>query len=234
MITIFTIAFNEEFFIKYMIDHYRERFPGCRVVVYDNYSTDNTVAIATENGAEVILYDTNNRLDDNKYLEIKNNCWKDATTDWILVCDVDELLNITAENLKFEESIGATIIKSEGYNMVNMSDNYDISQIEHGSRFPSYDKYYLFNKSKLKEINYTHGCHIAYPVGDIKLSDESYLLYHYKYINKSLILERYKLYANRLSDENLKHGWGGHYASKEQEIYEDWNYHAARSIKIRK
>jgi hypothetical protein len=80
MITIYTIAYNEEIFIQFMIDHYRSRFPNCHIVVYDNESTDNTVAIAKANNCEVITYCTNNQIQDRKYLEIKNNCWKKSKT----------------------------------------------------------------------------------------------------------------------------------------------------------
>ena len=97
-ITIYTIAYNESILIKFMIEHYRSRFPNCHIIVYDNYSTDNTVEIASALGCEIRYFDTNNQIFDNKYLELKNNFWRDAQTDWVLVCDVDELLNITRGN----------------------------------------------------------------------------------------------------------------------------------------
>ena len=85
MITVYTIAYNEAVFIQFMIDHYRARFPDCRIVVYDNMSADRTVNIALTNGCEVIPFDTNGQLQDRRYIEIKNSCWKDATTDWVLI-----------------------------------------------------------------------------------------------------------------------------------------------------
>ena len=33
------------------------------------------------------------------------------------------------------------------------------------------------------------------------------------------MVEKYKLYASRLSKENLRMGYGGHYLSSEQHIY---------------
>ena len=42
MITIYTFTYNEELLIKFMIDHYKLRFPNCKIIVYDNESTDNT------------------------------------------------------------------------------------------------------------------------------------------------------------------------------------------------
>jgi glycosyltransferase involved in cell wall biosynthesis len=46
MVTIYTITYNEELMIEFFINHYRKKFPGCEIVVFDNYSTDKTVEIA--------------------------------------------------------------------------------------------------------------------------------------------------------------------------------------------
>jgi len=233
MITIYTIAFNEEVFIQFMIDHYRERFPNCHIVVYDNESTDNTVAIAKTNGCEVITYCTNDQISDKKYLEIKNNCWKTAKTDWVLICDMDELLEISEDDLKREDAAGNTIIKAEGYNMVNMEDNLDLANIKYGSRCSPYDKSYCFKRKLIKEINYTPGCHHCSPVGLVKSSDKTYLLYHYKCLNPDFQVARYKAYAQRLSPENKKNNWGDHYMQAEQDIRNGYPIWRAGTSKIR-
>ena len=71
-ITIYTVAYNEELMLPFFIKHYRTLFPECHIVVYDNQSTDRTVEIAKESNCEVIQYDTDNKISDRKYLEIKN------------------------------------------------------------------------------------------------------------------------------------------------------------------
>jgi len=232
MITVYTIAYNEEVFIQFMINHYRSRFPNCHIVVYDNESSDNTAIIAKNNNCEVITYCTNNQIQDSKYLEIKNSCWKSASTDWVLVCDMDELLNINEEELKNEESLGATVIKSEGYNMINMEDNYDLANIKYGSRCSPYDKSYLFNKKFISEIKYSPGCHACDPQGQFIKSTKAYLLYHYKCINPDFQAARYKSYAARLSSENKQHSWGGHYTQAEQDIKNGYPAWRAAAIKI--
>lgn len=218
MITVYTMAYNEEVFLQFMLDHYKKRFPNCHIVLYDNDSTDNTVPIALKNNCEIMQYHTNNLVDDFKLRELKNNFWKSAKTDWVLVCDIDELLDINEDDLKYEESIGTTIIKSEGWNMVNLEDNYDFANIKHGSRVPQYDKYYLFNKNHIKDINYACGCHSAHPTGLVKLSDKPYKLYHYKGINPDYLVERYKLTASRISENNRRCGMGNYYFADEQSI----------------
>jgi glycosyltransferase involved in cell wall biosynthesis len=218
MITVYTIAYNEEMILPYFIKWYRERFPNCRIVIHDNESTDDTVKIALENNCEVITYCTNNKLSDITYLKIKNNCWKDATTDWILVCDVDEMLDITQEELEVQNNLGFTIISSKAYNMYNLSLEERVENMTYGVRAKQYDKMYLFNKSKILEINYEPGCHYANPKGKIVKSKQKFNLLHFSYLGEEYIINRYKQNASRLSEENKKHGWGVHYNDGEQTI----------------
>jgi hypothetical protein len=214
MITVYTVAFNEELQLQFFIDFYRSRFKDCHIVIYDNMSTDDTVKIGKENNCEIISYDTNNQINDKKYLEIKNNCWKSSQTDWVLVADVDELLDITPTYLLNEY---ASIISSEGYNMINM-DNCPLSEIKWGARHYNSDKSYLFNKREIKEINYEAGCHKANPTGNVSYSERTYRAYHYNFINLELSIEKYKTYAKRLSPENIKNGWGIHYLMTPEQI----------------
>lgn len=235
MITVYTVSYNEEILIKFMIDHYRERFSNCRIVVYDNMSTDKTVEIAQNNGCEVRINDTGGKIIDRRYLEIKNNCWKnnDAKTDWVLVCDVDELLDINESQLKEEESKGFTIIKGVGYNMVNMEDNYDLDNIKYGSPCDPYDKMYLFNKKFINEIGYLSGCHKANPRGQIKINEGNYKAYHYICIHPDLQVAKYKLYSSRLSDENKKNKEAFHYNQSEEHIRQTFALARTYVTKIR-
>jgi len=226
------MAFNEEVLIQYMIDHYRNNFPNCNIVLFNNDCTDNTIPIAKKNNCEIIHYPTNNQVDDFKLRELKNNCWKSSKTDWVLICDIDELLNINEKKLKHEEIIGTTIISSEGYNMVNMEDNFDLTNIKYGFRAYQYDKAYLFNKKYIKEINYCHGGHSCQPIGKIKFSDKKYKLYHYKYINPDYHVSRYKITADRLSQANIKCGMGLYYIDTPEHIRAAFESERLRVIKV--
>src|SRR5579885_15747 len=223
MITIFTMAYNEAVRLKFMIDHYKARFPSAQIIVYDNYSTDATAQIAKDNGCEVKAYESNNKVDDNLLTVFKNNCWKNAETNWVMVIDIDEILDINEEQLQKEEVLGTTIIKPEGWNMVNMEDNYDFSNMKYGYRHPDYDKTCLFNKKYISEINFMHGAHRSGPTGVVKFSDNVYKLYHYHYINLDFILDRYKMTAARMSEANRRNRWGWHYWEPEAEIIKTFN-----------
>ena len=232
-ITVYTLAYNEELLIQFMIDHYRERFPNCRIVVYDNMSIDKTAEIALANTCEVIQYDTNNQLQDRRYLEIKNNCWKNALTNWVLVCDLDELLDINTEQLKLEAAAGTSIIRSEFYDMINLEDNLDIAGIKHGVKSPIPGKSCLFNKKLISAINYEPGCHQCHPVGTIAYSKRAYQLYHYWSINENLTIAKFKIYRARLSPENLRNGWGSQYLMTPAQIHEEYAQERQKAIKVR-
>jgi len=221
MIHVFSMAYNESPLLQFMIDHYRSRFPNCNITIYDNESTDNTKQISLDNNCEVIDYCTNNTVDDDKLRNLKNSCWKSAKTDWVLVCDVDELLDITQDQLIEEQNKGTTIIKSEAYNMVNMYNNYDIVNIKHGSRCSQYDKDYLFNKKFLSEINYAHGGHSTRPVGKNIPSSTKYTCYHYTGICPELSYKKFQYTKARLSLTNKKYGWGSAYENDTRTL-KDW------------
>lgn len=233
MITLYTLTYNEELLIKFMIDHYRERFPGCRIVVHDNLSTDQTVKIALKSGCEVIPYDTQNQLSDSRFLEIKNNCWKNSLTDWVIVCDLDELFDINEAELKAEEASGVTIIGSDVYDMINLEDNLDIAGMKYGVKSPLPGKFCLFNKKYINEISYEPGCHACNPKGKVVYSKKAYKLYHYNSINPNVTIEKFKIRAARLSPENLKNGWGYHYLMTPEEIREEYTEERKKAIRVR-
>jgi glycosyltransferase involved in cell wall biosynthesis len=218
MITVFTLTYNEEIMLPHFINHYRNNFKNCRIIIFDNESTDSTVEIARKNNCEVITYKTNNKIVDSKYLEIKNNCWKESNTNWNIVCDCDEFCDINENDLKQEEVIGTSIFKFTGYHMINMSEDSNsifINELNHGIRSSWHDKVLLFDKSKILEMNYLPGCHECKPNGNIKYSDKIYNLYHYKYIGENYFVDRHINYSKRLSEENLKFRWGHHYLQEE-------------------
>ena len=228
VITIYSLAYNEEALLQFKIDFYRKRFSDCKFVVFDNYSTDNTNKIAKENHCEVIMYNSNGEINDLMLRHLKNNCWKSSKTNWVLVCDVDEMLDISEQDLIDEEKLGTTIIRAEGWNMVNMEDNFDLDNIKHGMRGESYDKYYLFNKKYIQEINYNVGAHSAHPMGFVNLSNKIYKVYHYAYVNPDLMVKKYQWTAKRLSEVNKKYGMGNYCLVPEKEIRQ--NFKNARKI----
>ncbi len=231
MITIYTFAFNEELMLPFMIDFYRERFPDCKIVVFDNESTDNTAKIALDKNCQVMPYLTNNQIIDTKLRDTKNNCWKDAETEWVLICDCDELLNINQDDLKMWQERGASIIPSKGFNMVNMANSIDLKSITNGFRAPDYDKCLLFNKWKIREINYACGAHSCKPEGDVKASP-AYNMYHYRFVNPDYMVNKYAEYNKRLCAENILKRYGAEYRNSENEIRTNFKEARRKSFQV--
>jgi glycosyltransferase involved in cell wall biosynthesis len=219
MITIYTITYNEQFVLPHFIKWYCDRFPDCKIVVYDNESTDATknICLSTPN-LTYIPYNTDNKLSDSTYLKIKNNAWKHAETDWVIVCDADEFLDINPKDLNTNQ----TLFESKGFNMCNVDNTDDVCSIRHGVEAIQYDKIVCFNKRYIKEINYGAGCHNAEPIGDVIFSSVRPKLLHMKFINVDLLVSKYKSYASRLSDENKQMRWGYHYEQEEYFIREEF------------
>lgn len=220
MITVYIVVYNEEILLPYTIYFYRTRFPDCRIFIFDNGSTDKTIDIARNNKCEISIFDTNNEIDDEKLIALKNNFWKKATTKWVLVCDCDELIDIDEHQLRHEDKIGTTIISSEAYNMVNVYGGMNIASIKHGCREVTYDKSVLFNRTEILEMNYLEGAHKCNPAGNIKYSNTKYKFYHYRFIDVDYMIERYCQYRQRLSEKNINNGWGSQYLEPESQIRE--------------
>ena len=218
MLTIYTITYNEKLVLPHFIKWYRSRFPNCTIVVYDNESTDKTKEIAIENNCEVINYSTDNKLSDIAYLKIKNNAWKQAETDWVMVVDCDEFVDISENDLIQLESNKKTIVSAVGFNMCNVEGLTELADIKHGVRAEQYDKSILFNKKYIQEINYDASCHTCNPKGLVKYSAGLFNLYHMVGISEQHIVDKYKRNADRMSDENKKNKWGHHYMQDEDTI----------------
>ena len=212
-VSVYTLTYNEEHLIEFFINHYRKMFPDCYIKIFDNYSTDNTVEIAKSLGCEIEYFQSAegiNALDDREFLKIKNNAWKNATTDWVIACDSDELLQITQDELIEEEKRGVTIIDTAGWHMINnVNNDINLSTMEMGWFDPIYSKKLLFNKKFISEINYDHGCHKYTPIGKIVFSSTKYGMLHYKFLSKEYSLKRRDLHNARWSKWNTETLWKG-------------------------
>lgn len=198
-VDVFAICYNEEFLLPRFIEHYQKVF-GAAITIFDNYSTDRSREIAAELGCNVRLYDSGNQVRDDIYLKIKNNCWKYSKADWVIVCDIDEFLEVDFDITPY------TLIGTLGY---------DIVSADLHSRFGVYNwmmnKYVMFRPNKMRNINYQPGCHKCSPDGEVVPSKEFAKLLHRKYISPEYVYNKHLACQERLSDINKKYGWGTQY-----------------------
>jgi len=172
-VEIFTITRNGEYILPLYLKHYQESFPGCKINIFDNHSTDRTWELCQNAGCNMDIYPKFTIALERKF---KNTIWKKSTADWVIVCDQDELVQITAADL---DSLPQTVnvVQFKGYNMVDVEETKDPMLFTHGYHSETYDKCCMFRPS-LKEINFSPGSHFCEPCRGV-FSRYEYLLFHY-------------------------------------------------------
>jgi glycosyltransferase involved in cell wall biosynthesis len=232
-ITIFLLCYNEEILLPKTIEHYRKYMPESEIVIYDNYSTDNSVEVASSMGCKINYFDTNNKLDEIYQTHLKNNCWKHVESGWIIVCDMDEWLCIDQESIEEEDSFGNTIIQTFGMDIIANSKSNYINDIKiHNEHYAVknefLNKQILFKAGAIKDINYSPGAHSNRPVGNVVYGG-SYLLKHMNWLGLS-----YKIRLNRSRFERSQDmralGLGIHYKENDTEIRKSFE----KNMKLRK
>ena len=221
-IHIFILCYNEEVLLPHTIMHYKTYLPNCNITVYDNYSTDNSVNIAKKLGCNVILWKSEDAeygdsIDDNMYIQIKNNCWKDISDGWIIVCDMDEWLCVTQKQLLIEQEIGTTFLSVIGYDIVSNSKKQDLSDInlhslKEGIYHKPESKKMCFYRPKINETNYEFGAHVCYPEGYIQYSKNIYINKHMNWLGIDFITKRYQERHERIKNIPIgREGRAEHY-----------------------
>lgn len=215
----FIISWNEADTIEFTIKHYLKLG---RVNLYDNYSTDDTPEIADKLGAFVESYGTH-ELNELEYLKIKNHAWKKSDADYVIVCDVDEILQVDLKTLEEEKNKGVTIFETFGWDIYsNKFPKKDWIEITEGFPNKMFSKKVIFSP-KFRGINYDHGCHTCTPNGDIRYSDTILPLFHYRNVGGvERVINRHKEYRKRLSKYNKKYKLTGHYLTEETKKRKQW------------
>jgi hypothetical protein len=226
----FILAWNEERLISYTMRHYSQ---FSDVVILSNNTTDNQNKIAKSLGAKVWEFNMPDVIDNQWYIDLKDNIWKVSLADWVIVVDADEFVyhpNIVG----ILENTQATIFKPQLFNM--FSENFPVTQgqiyeevtdgIEGGA------KVNLFRPKEIKEINYAPGCHSSNPEGNLIWGTEKIKTLHFRNLGKDYIFNRNKIYSVRRCENDKKNGWAIHYVSSDEETgkWFDDNFALAEKI----
>jgi glycosyltransferase involved in cell wall biosynthesis len=227
----FILCNNEEMIMPYLMRHYNQ---FAHVTILENNSTDNTVKLAKSLGADVNIYDVPDEINDQWYMDVKNNCWKGSKADWAIVGDADEFV-YHPKILSILEKTKATIFLPRLFNMFSEKFPTTQGQIyeEVNMGIEGGGKMNLFRPSAIKEINYDAGCHSAHPVGDVQLDVNSPIMtLHMRNLSKEYVIDRNARAAARLSQLNKDMKWGYHYNATPEEISKYFDDSMTALIKV--
>jgi glycosyltransferase involved in cell wall biosynthesis len=205
----YCLANNEEKLMPYFMRHYTQ---FSDVILLESNSTDRTVDIAKDMGAEIWHYDREDEINDQWFMDVKNSCWRDSEADWVIIVDADEFV-YHPDIKSILETTKSTIFLPRLFNMFSEKFPTTAGQIYEevtGGRDGG-GKMNLFKPSEIKYINYGPGCHAANPIGNVKLNITSDILtLHMRFLSIEYVIERNMRAEKRLSDLNKSQGWGWH------------------------
>jgi hypothetical protein len=233
-INIYILCYNESILIPYTVNYYKSRFPTANITIYDNESIDQSVELAKSLNCEVISFSTNKINNVFIKRDIFDNCWKNVTEGWIITADMDEWLDIDENDLIYEEKQNTSILKIKGVDMLGSSnvinlDDIDLNNINIGVFNSCEDKNICFYVPKIKEMNFSVGCHSCKPKGIIKYSDKEYYNKHMNYLGIPYIINKNK-YRFERSDEMRKQNLSTHYTIDQTKIINEYNKKLTNSI----
>lgn len=219
------ITWNRADCIHMTVNHYLKLG---KVIVHDNFSTDNTREICESLGAEVRLFGVAGVLDDGEYLKVKNEVWKSSKADWVIIVDDDEILwhPSIIQELQYAKDSGATIVRPQGLSMFSKTMPIDDwTEVMTGYKDDKYSKLCCFNPQVIEEINYVYGCHEAHPKGRIRCVDKLYLLHYMGVGGVERMIDRHALYEPRRQQSRVNMRWAlgteyGFTAESKREWYE--------------
>lgn len=235
-INIFLLCYNEELLLPLTLKHYKSRFPSATIYLIDNESTDNSVQIAKDNGCIIRSYSSNNQQDEQQLIWIRTHVWKEFVKEgWIIMCDMDEWLDMDEYQLNEEDYNGTTIININGVNMVGESKTTDLSdiilsEINRGFYDDSFSKKICF-KYPAVNIEFWWGAHKCWTFGNVKYSNKKYLLKHYNYLGENYLIEKHrKRYVRNEKSRSI--GINKHYLNDTEKIKAEYRNVLNNSVNI--
>lgn len=223
---IFLLCYNEEIMLPHTLKYYKTRFPECEITVFDNYSTDRSYEIAKAAGCRVKRYESKGQQNEKDMMWIRSNMWKEFVgKGWVIMCDMDEWIDITEEQLKEEDKRGTTILTTQGVNMVGEANEEELHDID---LFAIQRGFYDNNMSKrvcfkypVCAVEYWWGAHTCFPQGHVVNSTTTYLMRHYNYLGEAYLIRKHAhRYARNVLSRNM--GLNQHYHDDQKVIREEY------------
>lgn len=219
-IDVHTLAHQQVELVPYVMRHYAG---WANVIAYAGYSTDGTEQLLEKLGARVVFLETHNQANDQIFMDMKNNCWKGSTADWVILTDFDELVHHRTSVYEYLKNTKATVIRPAHYEMYSdtfpVGDEQITELVKTGA--PGSCKWNTFRPSEITDMHFGAGCHRAIPQGNVIADDwdmnnpnhlprdgNEMLTLHYRNLSKDYVYKRNEHTASRLSEINKQNNWG--------------------------
>jgi hypothetical protein len=239
-IDLYAICWNEAHMLGFFFRHY-ETFVQ-RFVIYDNGSTDDTVALLRRKpNVEVRPFPNS---DPASFVlsakALQDQCWKESRgrVDWTIVTAIDEHLHHPhlAEYLLSCKRRGITYIPALGYQMLTSdfpaSDEHLATTRTKGAPFSMMSKLRIFDPDAIAETDFAIGGHGAAPTGKLRLPwRDELLLLHYKFLGVDYIRARSAALRTRMGEHDRAQRWDDLYS--ERRVASDWQGFADRLVDLR-
>jgi glycosyltransferase involved in cell wall biosynthesis len=229
---IHTFTDKKAVYIDYFYDWYQARFTNLKIVVHDNHSTDNTVEMALRRRCVVETFGSPNLYEENTLIALKNSCFIDGSTDYFIVCDIDEFLDLNEVDL-----IGRnpSLVQSWCWQMSNRTSE-DIKMIKFGTRDWYYDKVLCFKRSDILEINYQPGSHFCNPKftkTEIEITKIRRNMFHYRWLSYEHVSSRYRRNSRRLAPSNYEKIEKWHWDASEESLRQQYRHIQKTAVKLK-
>lgn len=218
LLEVFTTSWNEPFVVEKLINWYRHRVPGCAITVFDNESCDGwaTRRICEMYEARFSTFKTDGEMDEGTMIHLRNNAWKMSTAKFIIVCDSDELVDITEQDLlDCNDGELWNLCKCNGVELFGhtLMDNGAF----YGVESEGYSKSVLFHRDSVVSMNFAPGSHTCNPTMQPgiqpKWNPNKVNLFHTKWQDWDYGIERqHAIREKGVSADSKQRGWGFHYS----------------------
>jgi len=234
------VCWNEAPMLGFFFRHY-ERLVE-RFVIYDNGSTDGSLAILGER-PDVEVRPFPRTVPDSFVLSAKavqDSCWKESrgAADWVIVAAIDEHLYHPrlVEYLARCKRRGVTYLPALGFQMMTSdfprTDEHLAATRLIGAPDSMMSKLRIWRPDALEESNLGIGGHDASPVGRLRLPwRDELLLLHYKLLDIARVRRRSAELLGALGEHDRAQEWGEHYRA--ERVEEEWCRFAGRLVDLR-
>lgn len=223
-VDVFTLCYNEMDILPFVIDYWK--LFARHVYVFDNGSDDGSVEYLKKFNWISVMPFYSDGFNDGRHVDIKNNMWKISDADFVVVCDMDECLyheNIM-DVLQYMKHNGQSISCTAQLSTISNDFHeypgngklyHQLDGVRFGNNINLGDKCIIFNPRMIQQICYEPGAHKCHPIGIVNFYDKQnsdpLMHIHIKDLSINKMMERIKMYANRLSEDNKRFRWGYQY-----------------------